>query len=282
MKKFLTDIHTHSLFSFDGISTLDEMIAEAFKRGVDFYGVSEHIDHDIELLGDFIEGHRFTDEEEYFHKARHLQDDYAGCMNVFVGAEFGFTDDEAVLNSYRETVKKYAPDFVIFSVHTLRGNDYYYRSPYYKTVNGERIVRDKEEVYAEYFANVKKSVEADFPFDIIGHIGYATRYAPYQDRGIEYEKYPEVWDGILKSIIERGKILEVNTSNSLGVSPTLPDRDIIKRYFELGGREVSYGSDAHDTTRILNGREAVVKMLKEIGFTYITVPFRGEKIKIEL
>ena len=45
---------------------------------------------------------------------------------------------------------------------------------------------------------------------------------------------------------------------------------------------VSYGSDAHFISRIADKRDEVVEMLKEIGFEYVTVPFKGEYIKVEL
>jgi len=62
----------------------------------------------------------------------------------------------------------------------------------------------------------------------------------------------------------------------------LPAEPILRRYYELGGRKISFGSDAHLTERIGDKREEVMEMLKKIGFTYVTVPFRGEYIKIEL
>ena len=53
--KFITDIHTHSLYSFDGIDPLKDIIAGAQERGVAFYGVSEHADYDIYLKHLFVE-----------------------------------------------------------------------------------------------------------------------------------------------------------------------------------------------------------------------------------
>ena len=58
--------------------------------------------------------------------------------------------------------------------------------------------------------------------------------------------------------------------------------DTSQRYYDLGGRKVSYGSDAHFTSRILDKREEICAALKKIGFTYITVPFKGEHIKVEI
>ena len=47
MPTFLTDVHTHSTYSPDGISTLDNMLQTALEKGVAFYGVREHINYDM-------------------------------------------------------------------------------------------------------------------------------------------------------------------------------------------------------------------------------------------
>lgn len=284
MAAFLTDVHTHSTYSPDGISTLEEMLQTALAKGVAFYGVSEHINYDMVVAEreGRIPPETYTDEEAYFHKARHLQEDYAGAMNVLVGAEIGYSDDERAKQMNRELIQKYAPDFVVNSIHTLEGVDYWNGTTFYEIKEGEKVVRPKEEVYREYFALVLRSVQADYPYDIIGHIGYAMRYAPYEDRAAKYADYQAEIDAILKAIIKRDKILEVNSSGGKGLSMTLPDEEILRRYFELGGRKVSFASDAHDTGRIMDKREKVVAMLKGIGFTYLTVPCKGEHIKVEI
>ena len=56
----------------------------------------------------------------------------------------------------------------------------------------------------------------------------------------------------------------------------------MRRYYQLGGRKISFGSDAHGPDRIAEKWDEVVAMLKNIGFTYITVPCRGEHIKVEI
>ena len=89
-------------------------------------------------------------------------------------------------------------------------------------------------------------------------------------------------DCILKGIIRRGKILEVNTSSKTAGSPFIPDTDILTRYFELGGRDVSFASDSHDTARIAEKYSLVCDALKKIGFTHFTVPCRGKRNYIQL
>ncbi|MBR2903465.1 MAG: histidinol-phosphatase HisJ family protein [Clostridia bacterium] len=281
MATLLTDVHTHSTFSPDGVSPLEEMLKTALEQGVAFYGVSEHVNYDMlvaEEDGRVYATERHTDVEDYFHTARHLQEDYAGAMNVLVGAEFGYADDARVSAMYKALIEKYRPDFIVNSIHTIDGVDYWCGSTFYKEEKGERVERDKAETYKEYLALLLRSVQADYDYDIVGHIGYPTRYAPYADKSMPYKEYAQEIDAVLREIIARGKILEVNAS---GDSP-LPNRDVLERYYALGGREISYASDAHATTRIMKGRDKVIDMLKEIGFTYITVPCKGEKIKVEI
>ena len=60
--------------------------------------------------------------------------------------------------------------------------------------------------------------------------------------------YPDIFDAILKKIIQTGKGIEINTSGfSYKLSSTIPDIDIIKRYKQLGGQihatsEIDQGS----------------------------------------
>lgn len=282
MEKLLTDVHNHTRFSPDGQDAIEEMLAAARERGVAYYGISEHFDYDYKVNNiPFYGGASasYTDPELYFSRARALKAAYAGQMEVLVGGEFGYTDNHAAFALYAEVIDKYSPDFVVNSVHTDGRADYSTEEAYLDKNGG---LRPKEEVYREYFSLVKKSLEAPYSFDIVGHLGFCTRYAPYGDKRARYEEYRSEIDGILLRIIAKDKILEVNGAGRGGASEFLPDRDILKRYYRLGGRKVSYASDAHSTPSILRNREKIAAALKEIGFTCVTVPVREERIETAL
>ncbi len=274
--KFLTDMHTHSYpASHDAKNTLKEMLAAARRKGIAFYGVSNHFDYDYDIVL-IPEGERKEllngDEEEYFHEARHLQEDYQGVMNVAVGAEFGYSDKAEVQGRYATTYEKYRPDYVINSVHGGDGVDF----ARHKFTQGE------EETYRAYLRLIRRSLDVPYPYDIVGHIEYIVRYVPYANREISVERYREEIDDILKTIIAKDKILEVNTATKELPRITLPNERILRRYFELGGRKISYGSDAHFIERIGDKYAEISALLKEIGFTYLTIPFCGEHIKVDL
>ena len=271
--KFLTDMHTHTAFSADSDERAEDMLSTAQEKGIAFYGISDHFEFDQDLLRMPKEealGYLSFDEEAYFHELRHLQEDYEGVMNVAIGAEIGYTEKEKIRGRYELICQKYRPDFVINSVHGGDGLDFAFQN----------FTEDKKTVSGAYLALVRKSLDAPYPYDIVGHFGYIARYVPFEDKS--FAGFEKEIDDILTTIIKKDKILEVNTSVKGLTQKTLPSEDILKRYFELGGRKVSIGSDAHNTKRILDGRERAVEVLKKIGFAYVTVPFKGEHIKVEL
>ncbi len=274
--KFLTDLHTHCFpASHDAISTLPEMLAAAQEKGVGFFGLSNHVDYDYEwrvLTEEERKKLLNGDEEEFFHAARHLQEDYEGVMNVLVGAEFGYSENEDAQRRYREFCEKFHPDYIVNSVHSYVGVDYA-RHVY---------TQGKKEVYGRYLRQIRRSLDAQYPYDIVAHMEYIVRYVPFAEREISLVEFGTEIDDILLTIIKKGKILEVNSATKSLPRISLPSESIVRRYYELGGRNISYGSDAHSIARIGDKREEIVRMVKEIGFTHLTVPRRGEYIKVEL
>lgn len=278
-KTMLTDIHTHSTFSSDGVSPLTEMLQTALEKGAAFYGVAEHVEYGENLYEDAPE----IDADTYFHEGRHLQEDYAGVMNVLIGVEYGYAKEANVQGRYAMIAKKYQPDFAVNSVHMKDKIDYYHQKVFYKKdANGQEVLRDKNEVYREYLALVLQSLDVPYAYDIVGHLGYPARYAPYADKRMRYDELADAFDAVLLAIIKKNKILEVNASAHGTKEFAFASEDVLRRYYQLGGRQISYASDAHSVESVMRNRAAVMEKLKEIGFTYLTVPCRGEYCKVEI
>ncbi len=280
MKRILTDLHTHTAFSPDGAESIEEMLSVAHALGVGYYGITEHFDFDIIANGipPYSENPP-TPADAYFQRGRQLQKEYEGKMQVLIGAEFGYTDTPKAHQMYQDLVDTYRPDYIIQSVHNLIEGDYAFGHGY-KDAKGK--IRDKQEVYEEYLGLVRRSLDVTYPYDILGHVSYCTRYAPYEDKRMRWQDFSASIDDILRTVIAKDKILEVNSANKNLPVLSLPDTDILERYFELGGRKISFGSDAHAPARIIEHREKIVDVLRAIGYEYLTVPCRGEHSKVEI
>ena len=280
MKQILTDLHTHTAFSPDGMASIEEMLSVAHALGVGYFGITEHFDFDIIANGlPPYSGNPPTPADAYFKRGRQLQKEYEGKMQVLIGGEFGYTDTPKAHQMYQDLVDTYCPDYIIQSVHNLPQGDYAFGHGY-KDAKGK--IRDKQEVYEEYLGLVRRSLDVSYSYDILGHVSYCTRYAPYEDRRMRWQDFSASIDDILRTVIAKDKILEVNSANKNLPVLSLPDTDILERSFELGGRKISFGSDAHAPARIIANREKIVGVLRSIGYEYLTVPCRGEHRKVEI
>lgn len=248
----MVDVHLHTRFSFDSEEEPENYIKSARKKGVNVIGFSEHYDYDAYLDGEDIS---LADIPAYFENAQKLKIANPN-MDILYGIEFGYRME--ALPKYRELLKKYPFDYVINSLHTLpeRGDCYHD-----KFFEGKTL----KKAYNDYFNGVLESVKADYDYQIVGHIGYACRYRTGAGSSIKYADFADILDEILIEIIRRKKCLEINTSNGAGGCTFLPDTDIVSRYVGLGGKLISFGSDAHTADKYYKNAEMLKQFLKSLG-----------------
>jgi histidinol-phosphatase (PHP family) len=264
----MTDLHSHTYFSHDGQCTIEELILKAIENKVQYLGISEHVDYDC--LYNNIEIKQFNP-DAYFKTAFELKEKYKDRLNIIVGIECAFYDKPQVNKMYSDLIEKFKPEYVINSVHMAGNTDYY-----------SAIYGNKQKTYEFYLQQLYRSVNCDYYFDIIGHIGYVVRYAPYDDKKMSYLEFKSSYNKILKTLIEKNKILEINSSCNLDFTYYLPTLDVFQAYYKLGGRKISFGSDTHTAKRLLDKRELIIKDLKNIGFDHFTVPINKKHIEVEI
>ena len=94
----------------------------------------------------------------------------------------------------------------------------------------------------------------------------------YEDNSLKYADYSDLIDAVLKSLIERGRGIEINTSGfKYGISNTYPSLDIVKRYKELGGKYVTLGSDAHKAKYIGYGFDKAYEIANSFDLKIFTL-----------
>lgn len=249
----LTDLHVHSSFSYDCEEATENYIRKAIERGNERIGFVQHYDYDCFLTG---EKTPLCELDAYKSEIDRVRSIYGEKIKIFFGIEFGY--DDRAETRYAELADKYKFDYVINSVHLVGGKDCCLKECWEN--------RSADDIYKEYLEKVYKSVNANYPWQIVGHLGYPARYAPKNEREFSFENYSGELTDILKAIIANGKYLEINSSTK-SEKPFMPFEDILKKYTALGGKYVTFGSDAHSVARYCENAIEVEKIINKYGFT---------------
>lgn len=244
-----------------------DMAAAAVASGLDTLCVTEHYDFDYPT-DQGTPAHYFEfDANAYRARYEEVRDSFLGKITLLWGVEMGLQTH--IADDISNYVNQYPFDFVIGSSHLTHGIDLYYPAFY----EG----RPEDEAYREYFESILENLQVCKDFDVYGHLDYAVRYGPNQNKYYSYAKFGDILDPILKKLIETGKGIEINTKGLLvGLGECNPSREILKRYRELGGEIITCGSDAHDPEHIGYKFDVASDILTECGFKYYTV-FKSRK-----
>lgn len=261
------DFHMHTAFSTDGQASAREMILGAIDKGLNTICITDHQDEDFPFYEEMGENAFLLDFDSYFRELNELKEEFSDQIDVRIGVELGLQTH--LKERYEKLVEKYPFDFVIGSIHLVKGKDPYFRKEY-----GD--VSDAQ-MYRDAFEETLKNIKVNPPTDILGHIDYVVRYGYYQEKEYSYKKYSDLIDEILKQVIEQGKGIELNMAGfKYGLPFGNPHPDVIRRYRELGGEIITVGADGHRPEHIAFDFWRVSEILRNCGFRYYT-EFIGRK-----
>ena len=263
--QILWDCHMHSSFSADSNTSMEDMIRESIRCGLSGICFTEHLDPDYPPTPD---NETFElDLDGYRNTLFSLKEKYQSDLEVRFGIELGVQPH--LSDFFKELLESVPFDFVIGSSHVVHGYDPYYGEFF----RGRR----ESECYQEYFESILENLTSFSDMDVYGHIDYVVRYGPNQNREYSYDRYKDILDEILRTIIAKGRGIELNTGGfHYGLGEPNPCRAIIRRYHQLGGEIITIGADAHNPDKIAYAFDKAADILADCGFTYYTV-FKDRK-----
>ncbi|WP_378954084.1 histidinol phosphate phosphatase [Pelosinus sp. sgz500959] len=230
----LFDTHMHTCFSTDSKMKIDEAVMKGKELGIGIT-ITEHMDIFYPEPLSFV-----FDVDQYFAAYNQYRSE-----SVLLGIEIGMRAD--CIEENCRIVEKYPFDYVIGSVHILDNIDIY-AAEFYQG-------KSKQDVYRHYFATMLECIKCYDGIHSLGHIDYIARYARFADPEVYYHEFKEQIDEVLIVLANKGKALEINTrrlDRKESIEILLP---IYQRFYELGGRMVTVGSDAHRMTEVGRGLE---------------------------
>ncbi len=268
----LFDNHNHSQFSFDGWRTsVEQSVEAAVLKGLAGICFTDHCDFATPEMGfenPLKEVFDVKAQQEEIDRVQALIPEIKILKGIEVGVNKGCREQLA------EQLAKHEFDQIIASVHYIDGQDPF-KGEYY-------IGKTWKEAYSYYLELLWEEMQwLGDRFDIMGHFDYVTRYGPYPETCITYKDFSDWLDPMLLFLAGNGKSLEINTKtyqNFSGRTPVL-DPDILKRYRELGGETISFGSDSHNKDMPGFNFIHFAEYIKSLGFRY-TAHYEKRKLQM--
>lgn len=260
----LADLHTHSIYSFDGKpeSTLQSIAEHAIAAGLSHIAITDHCDIDCELAGLYVP----FDKSEVFAAIQALKERYRDRIEILIGLELGGgnhcpTETRALLDAHPY-------DIVLASIHNLKEEKDFYYFDFSKI--------DDAAAHAYFDRVITEELElCDIEgIQVLTHLTYMDRYMRKVGRRLDITPHIERLKHLFKRVVERGLTLELNTS-TLQYGFTMPTAELLSLYRACGGERVCLSSDAHTPTCIAQHFPAALALLRTCGFTHLTLPTRA-------
>ena len=248
------DYHVHTNFSCDSKTTMVTACDMAVLRGIDEIVFTDHAD--FEPL-DECTGYLRAD--AYMAEIRRCQFAYGDDLIIRAGVEVG--EGHLYPDAVADLLAAYEFDFVLGSLHWVHGRPAF-NGRYFKDQGLEKGLR-------AYFEDLACLV-AGADFDVLAHFDIVRRaiYRVYGLRTLDYTSFEETIRRVLRTLVERGKGLEINTSNShRGMGDPNPTPQVLRWYREEGGEILTVGSDAHVPDAVGLDYDRALDMARAAGFT---------------
>jgi histidinol-phosphatase (PHP family) len=257
------DCHVHSQWSYDtfGHASMVAACQRALEAGVPAVAFTEHLDFTDYGPGDAIAATgvkpgwwdiiRPLDVTGYLASIEECRHRFPS-LRILTGVEAG--EPHLFAGSAGAVLAATRFDRVLGSLHTLAWEG--------RLVNSSSLFRILEpaDVMRRYLAEVAALVERSDVFEILAHLDYPRRHwpasaGPYPESGFEEE-----YRAVLHALASSGRVLEINTYSPLASVTQLG------WWRDEGGTAVSFGSDAHEASRVADGFRAAVAVAGAAGF----------------
>ncbi len=253
------DYHVHSHFSGDCTELMEDTVIEAIKKNAKQICFTDHIDYDYPepYNNDMFN----IDTNKLYQEIERLQKKYGHKILIQKGVELGLQTH--IIDECIEFVRSHDLDFVLCSFHCCEKKDLY---------NGDYFAnKSSKNAWLTFIDEMIETLNKFDDFSVVGHLDILKRYND-EARLLDFSVYKDSVEEVLKLIIEKNKGIEVNMSGLRSeLNETLPNIRILEMYYDLGGKIITIGSDAHNKTDTYSHFCETLKALRKIGFKEFTI-----------
>ena len=266
----LADYHVHTCYSDDSDYPMEDVVRDAIALGLEELCFTDHVDYGVKRDWDDPRGMLWrpgapgelermavanVDYPRYAAEIASLQQKYAGKIILRMGMEFGM--QQHTIPEYERLFAAYPFDFILLSVHQVEDREFWTQE--------FQSGRTQAEYNLRYYQEILALVQRYQNYSVLGHLDLISRY---DEAGVfPFEEIRPIVTEILKTVIQNGKGLELNTSSRrYGLTELTPSVEILKLYRNLGGRILTIGSDSHRREHLAAWLLESQEALRELGF----------------
>ena len=256
----ICDLHIHTRISSDADQSVENntlsFCKTALERGIKHIAFTEHYDIIPDpgaITCDAVEA------KKAFLKAKEL---YGDKLDIMHGIELAHIHRPECKQEGKRVLDEVKPDFVLGSLHINDdGTDYYTMN--FSEYSDAELLSSLDDYLSQVLTFAKVC-----DFDSLAHCTYPLRYFHMHGRlGIvDMKRYSEAYAEIFKTLMQRGKSIEINSSTLRGdYGQPLPCFDLVKLYADLGGKKFTLGSDGHHFSLVGTKIDEVQEYIKSLG-----------------
>jgi histidinol-phosphatase (PHP family) len=245
---------------------MERTCARALAIGVPAVAFTEHLDHTrwtvvVDDLADDDPLRSLTDDQGTVTPPALDVDGYLECLRrcrerfpelrIVSGVELGDPHWHAAAVTQALDAGQF--DVVLGSLHCLEIDGASYEPPgLFRRLPAAVVIRS-------YLSELAELVTRASAFDVLAHIDYPVRYWPRDAAAFDPAAYEDEFRHVLRLLAGTDRALEVSTQ-----VPLAPE--VVRWWREEGGREITFGSDAHDPLTLAAGFGAAATMVEAHGF----------------
>lgn len=257
------DYHVHTTYSGDSDYSMEDVVKDAVRLGMDEICFTDHVDYGAKVDWDSGEKIRYcqgqpmvnVDYHAYAEEISKLRAQYGNQITIRMGMEFGMQIH--TISKYEALYERYPFDFIILSVHQVEDKGFWSQ----EFQQGRTQKEYNERYYEEMLALVKQFQN----YSVLGHLDLIVRYDKMGTYPFRYVKH--YVEKILREVIKNNKGIEVNTSSyRYGLKDSTPAMAILEMYRDMGGQIITLGSDSHAPAHLGTHMKTAKELLKSIGF----------------
>lgn len=276
----ISDVHTHTDY-FHGKSTVEEMYQAAVKKGLRYYGFSEHtpLPEGFSCLlykeGDMHENFRLYIQDVLALK-EHVEKEYlAGnteLPKVLLGMELDFTPHDMAYMD--KLINAYPFDYIIGTIHFLDDRNI----GLWKS--GEANEAEKSLFFEEYYQAIR-DLALWGKADIIAHPDFVKLHCVEDFRAwLETDRAKHSVQEALRAIKANNMLMEVSTGGLKKKCTEIHPSPRIMEWAAEIGVEISLGSDCHNTETVAYAFDELEEFVRSYGYQEYTVLIERKAHKI--